>query len=184
MYGEHQLSERAVTLAAESNPNPCWYAIQTRSRHEKFVAFQLQQQGITTFLPLASEIRCWSDRRKLVQLPLFSGYLFVRVVASRETRVEILRTSGVVDIVGTRSEPIPIPDSQIESVQKLVSNNVPFLHHPFLRVGQRVRICGGCLDGIEGILLGHNGNRKVVVSVETIQRSLVIRVEGYRIESI
>ena len=182
MYGGHQLSEHGAPVSAGSNPY--WYAIQTRSRHEKFVDSQLRQQGIITFLPLASELRCWSDRRKLVQLPLFPGYLFVRVVASREARAQILRASGVVSMVGTRGEPISIPDSQIESIQKLVSNNVPFVHHPFLRVGQRVRIRGGCLDGIEGILVGHNGNRSLIVSVETIRRSLAIRVEGCQIESI
>src|SRR5919198_63927 len=100
MYGGHQLSEHGAPFLAGSSASPCWYAIQTRSRHEKFVDSQLRQQGIITFLPLASELRCWSDRRKLVQLPLFPGYLFVRVVASREARARILHTSGVVSMVG------------------------------------------------------------------------------------
>jgi transcription antitermination factor NusG len=163
---------------------PWWYAIQTRFRHEKLVACQLKLQGINTFLPLVSEVRRWSDRRKLVQLPLFSGYVFVRIVALVEARLQILRINGVVSMVGARGQGTPIPDRQIENIQKLLTNNTPFMDHPFLRIVQRVRIRGGCLDGVEGILLGCNGNRRLVVSVESIERSLALRIEGYEVESI
>ena len=162
----------------------CWYAIQTRSRHEKFVASQLKLQGITTFLPLVGEVHRWSDRRQLVQLPLFSGYVFVRVIASVEARAQILRTNGVVRVVGTRGQGFPIPDRQIEDLQKFLTNNIPIMDHPFLRIGKRVRIRGGCLDGVEGILLGRKGNRTLVVSVDAIERSLAIQLQGYNVESI
>jgi transcription antitermination factor NusG len=73
-----------------------WYAIQTRSRHEKMVACQLQNQSVVTFLPLVSQLRRWSDRQKLVEFPLFPGYAFVRVVCDPEERLRVLQTEGVV----------------------------------------------------------------------------------------
>lgn len=161
-----------------------WYAIHTRPRHEKFVVSQLRDRGITTFLPLVSQVRVWSDRRKLVQLPLFSGYVFVRVFLSGEARVRVLRTNGVVSFVGVRGEGIPIPDRQIEDIQVLLNNQIPSVCYPFLKLGQRVRIRGGCMDGVEGILVGRKGDRSLVVSVDLIQRSLAIRIDGYDVEMI
>ena len=161
-----------------------WYALRTRSRHEKMVADQLEQQGIENFLPLVKRTRQWSDRVKEVALPLFSGYTFVRVVLSSPDKLRVLQTHGVAGLVGIRGAGLPIPDSQIESLKTVVGNQVPFQEHPYLRVGQRVRIQGGALDGIEGILAAHKGDRTLVISVEPIQRSLSIRVEGYRVEPV
>lgn len=179
-----QVGEYEAPFPPRIIDEPCWYAIQTRSRHERFVASQLKLQGITTFLPLVGEVRRWSDRRKLVQFPLFSGYVFVRVIASVEARVQILRTNGVVRVVGTRGQGFPIPNRQIEDLQRFLTNNIPIMDHPLLRIGQRVRIRGGCLDGVEGILLGRKGNQTLVVSVDAIERSLAIRLQGYNVESI
>jgi transcription antitermination factor NusG len=174
----------AAPLSAAGMGEPRWYAIQTRSRHEKLAASQLTCRGIKTYLPLTREVHRWSDRNKMVELPLFAGYLFVRMAASVEARVNVLRTNGVVRLVGARGEGIPIPDNQIESIQKILTNNIPFVNHPFLRIGQRVRIRGGCMDGLEGILVGRNGNRSLVVCVDAIERSLLVRVEGYGVEGI
>lgn len=95
-----------------------------------------------------------------------------------------MRTNGVVSLVGNRGEAIPIPDNEIESIQKLLASHVPFVEYPFVRIGQRVRVRGGCMYGIEGILLGRNGNRSLVISVETIERSLVVQIQGYAVELI
>src|SRR5437879_5635660 len=94
----------------------CWYAIRTRSRHEKMVARQLHGQEIEAFLPLCNEVHRWSDRQKEVGLPLFPGYAFVRVIYSPEERVRVLRTFGVAGFVGTQGRGIPIPDRQIEDI--------------------------------------------------------------------
>ncbi len=160
-----------------------WYAIQTRSRHEKMVVRQLEDQGIITFLPVASRLQRWSDRQKMVQFPLFPGYAFVRITSSPEQRIRVLRTEGVVNFVGQHGQSIPIPEGQINDVKAIVSSNVPFSSHPFLKVGQRVRIRGGALDGVEGVLI-ENGVRNLVISVEAIQRSLCISIEGYNVELI
>jgi transcription antitermination factor NusG len=161
-----------------------WYAIRTRSRHEKVVERQLQGQTIEVFYPVATQIHQWSDRRKLVESPLFPGYVFVRIASSPEERARVLRTHGVVDIVGYQGQGISIPREQIDAVRALVDGKVAFTQHAFLKVGQRVRVRGGSLDGVEGILLAQNGNRNLVISVEPIERSLSIRIEGYQVEPV
>jgi transcription antitermination factor NusG len=161
-----------------------WYAIQTRSRHEKMVVQQLQNQGIVTFLPLSSQVREWSDRQKVVEFPLFPGYAFVRLVYGPEERLRVLRTEGVVNFVGTAGQGTAIPEKQIEHVQTLLASKVPFESHPFLKAGQRVRIRGGALNGTEGILVRQDVDRMLVISVELIQRSLSIRLQGYEVEAV
>jgi transcription antitermination factor NusG len=161
-----------------------WYAVHTRSQHEKFVVKQLKRRGIETFLPLISEVHRWSDRQKLVQLPLFSCYTFVHMQLLPERWYEVMQTSGVLGFVGARGEGIPIPESQIESLRGFLASEVPYTLCPFLQVGQRVRIRGGALDGIEGFLIARNGDRTLIVSVEPIQRSIAVRIDQYRVEAI
>ena len=161
-----------------------WYAIQSRSRHEKKVATQLQHKGVLAYLPLISETHRWSDRRKIVEQPLFPGYVFVRIDYSNEARIRVLRTLGVAGFVGSHGDGIPIPDKQIQDVQTLLASNAPFEPYPFLRLGRRVRIRGGCLEGIEGVLKAKNSDASVVVSVDLIQRSLAIRVCGFDLEPV
>ena len=96
----------------------------------------------------------------------------------------MLRVEGVIGFVGVRGEGTPILESEIENVRLLLSREVPFVSYPFLKIGQRVRIRGGSLDGVEGVIMGGQGNRKLVVSVELIQRSIAVTVEGYDIEAI
>ncbi len=163
-----------------------WYAVQTRSRHEKKVATQFEDKGITTFLPLITRMHRWSDRRKMVQLPLFPCYTFVRMVHSPETRLLVLRTPGVVRLLAVNGsgQGLPIPDKQIEDLRTVLACDVPCSVYPFLRVGQRVRIRGGCLDGIEGMLVDRNHDRSLVLSVEPILQSVALRIEGYEVEMI
>ncbi len=161
-----------------------WYAVQTRPRHEKKLATELAQKGICTFLPLVSDIRQWSDRRVRIDLPLFSCYLFVNIVATPESRVAVLQSYGALSFVGRGKEPIAVPETQIDHVRRLVASKVPFAAHPFLEIGQRVRIRGGVLDGIEGILERRKGRDQLILSVQTIQRSLSISVEGYDVEAV
>lgn len=163
---------------------PQWYAIRTRSRHEKVVSEQLELQGIENFLPLIKSTRKWTDRVKEVELPLFSGYTFVRMVSSSRERLRVLKTQGVAGFVGINNQGEPIPDSQIQDVRTLLTNDVPFREHPYLRVGQRVRIRGGSLDGVEGILSLQNEDQSLVISLEPIQRSLSIRIQGYAVEPV
>lgn len=163
---------------------PQWYAIRTRSRHEKMVDEQLQRQEIESFLPLVKRTRKWSDRTKEVELPLFTGYNFVRVALTSTDRLRVLQTHGVAGFVGVNGCGTAIPDNQIQDIRTLLASKVPFEEQPFLRVGQRVRIRGGSLDGVEGILSAQNEDRSLVISLEPIQRSLCVRIQGYAVEPV
>ncbi|MGZ4832079.1 MAG: transcription termination/antitermination protein NusG [Terriglobales bacterium] len=166
----------------DSLPMPSWYAVQTRSRHEKLVAQELGNRGLESYLPLVSEIHRWSDRRKAVDVPLFAGYTFVRMLATADAAFKVKRTNGVVAIVGTGAFGTPIEDAQIESIRILLAAKHPVVNYPFLKLGQRVRIRGGALEGVEGILAATRGENKLVISIELIQRSLAVTINNYDIE--
>lgn len=170
-------------LPATAGTTENWYAVQTYARHEKLVAQRLGERGITAFLPLATEVHAWSDRQKVVQLPLFSCYVFARIAPTNVDRLRVLRAGGVLSLVGKHGEGTPIPDYEIESVRTLMQEGLPWSSYPFLKIGQRVRVRSGALDGVEGVLVSRNGDRTLVISVDAIQRSLAIRVEGYEIEA-
>lgn len=172
-----------VCEGIQASPKPEWYAIRTRSRHEKIVSNQLDQRGIESFLPLVRRTHKWSDRVKEVELPLFAGYNFVRLVLSSADRLRVLQVHGVAGFVGIQGGGTPIPDSQIQDIRTVLASKVPFEESASLTVGQRVRIRGGSLDGVEGILTAHHGDQSLMISIEPIQRSLCIRVQGYSVES-
>jgi transcription antitermination factor NusG len=160
-----------------------WLAVQTKPRHEKKSAAELEEKDIEVFLPMYSAIHHWSDRKKEIQLPLFPNYLFVRITESRNERALVLRTNGVLSFVGTRGVGSYIPDGEIEAVQRVLTSRAPFTHYPFLNVGQKVRIRGGSLDGVSGILAAVNNDRSLIISVECVQRSIAIRIDGYGVEA-
>jgi transcription termination/antitermination protein NusG len=161
-----------------------WYAVNTRARHERVVAQRLLEQGVTTFLPLVSEVHRWSDRRKSVEVPLFGCYVFVKLPPTGEDRLRVLRIDGVFKFVGARGVGTPIAESQIDAVRTLIGQQIPWSTHPFLQIGQRVRVRGGALDGVEGILLSRNDDNTLVVSIDAIQRSLAVRIQGYDLEPV
>jgi transcription antitermination factor NusG len=161
----------------------CWYAVRTRPRHEKKVAAELQEKGITIYLPLLSQVRRWSDRRKIIQVPLFSCYAFVHSVLDLHLRLALYGISGALGFVGPNNEGISIPDAQIETIRTLMASNAPLTPYPWLKVGQRVRVRGGALDGVEGIL-ATQGDRRLVISVESIHAAFSINLEGYDVEPI
>jgi transcription antitermination factor NusG len=163
---------------------PRWYAIHTRSRHEKSVTAQLQRTGVTTFLPLVPQTHRWSDREKTVQCVLFDCYTFVCLESYSQEYFHIVQTPGVLGFVGIRGVGLPIPDKEIEDIRNLLANDIPCSPFPFLRTGRRVRIRGGCMDGLEGILAAKNSDQSLVVSIEMIQRSLEICIDGFDVEPV
>jgi transcription antitermination factor NusG len=158
--------------------------VQTRARHEKMVSQRLQERGVTAFLPVITEVRRWSDRKKVVEFPLFGCYVFAKIGGATVERLRVLRVDGVLNLVGSRGEGTPIPDEQINAIRTLLDEGVPLSSHPFLQIGQRVRVRNGALSGMEGVLLSQNDGRKLVISVDAIQRSLAVCVEGYEIEAV
>lgn len=161
-----------------------WLAVQTRARHEKVVAQQLCERGVTTFLPLVTAVHHWSDRQKTVDLPLFSCYVFVRIALRNDERMRVLRVHGVLNLVGAHGLGMPIPEAQIHAVRTLLEEQVPYSFFPFLKIGQRVRVRSGALNGVEGTLVSRSGARTLIISLDAIQRSLSVRLEGYDVEPV
>lgn len=161
-----------------------WYAVLTYARHEKVVARRLREKGVTTFLPTVTEIHRWSDRKKVVEVPLFGCYLFVKLAPTNEERQKVLQVDNVLGFAGSTRLGTPIPNNQIEAVRILVREKLPYRVHPFLKTGQRVRVCSGALDGLEGILVGRKGESTLVLSVDAMQRSLSLQIDGYDLESV
>lgn len=177
--------EETRTCAVAPQPETSlWFAVQTRPRHEKKVNMGLKEKGLRSFLPVRQERRKWSDRQKWIELPLFSQYVFVRLAEGTELRTRVLRMSGVVRFAGAGGRGTPIPDEQIENLQTISDHRVPCTPHEFLKVGERVRIRGGALNGIEGILASIKSDRSVVVSVDLIQKSIAIRIDGFEVERV
>jgi transcription antitermination factor NusG len=158
-----------------------WYVVQTRYRTERKVNLLLGSKGMESFFPTIHEVHRWSDRRKQISVPLFSGYTFVRCTLSKAERARVLRTAGVLRFVEFGGKAAPVPHTQIEDLQRLLENKVPCTLHAFLKIGRRVRIRGGCLDGLEGIL-EQSGQKKLVISIDCIERSIAVQIEGYELE--
>jgi transcription antitermination factor NusG len=160
-----------------------WFAIQTRPRWEKYVHDALAGKGYELFLPVYTSRRRWSDRIKELELPLFSGYLFCRLNLEAR-RLPVLTTPGVRQIVGIGKAPVSVPDSEIDAVRAVVASGLAVQPWPFLRLGHRVRIRGGSLDGVEGILLASRKRHRLVVSVELLQRSVAVDVDQASVEAV
>jgi transcription antitermination factor NusG len=175
-------SETQVLTVDPTPEDRSWYAVHTKSRHEKRVAAQLAEQSVCTFLPLLVQLNRWSDRKRKVEVPLFSCYAFVRIAQTPEDRLHILRTPGVLGFVGYDRRGTAIPQEQIESIQTALRENIPCSPHAYIETGKRVRIRGGSLDGVEGILERHGADQSLIVSVELLRRSVSIRVAGYDVE--
>lgn len=169
--------------AAVQEPSAQWFAVHVRSRHEKKVCEDLQQKGIASFLPTIRQVRRWSDRKKTIDFPLFSCYVFVQIEPLPVKRVAVLSSYGVLNFVGPNCG-TEIPPEQIESIRRLVLNDVHVTPEAYVRVGQRVRIRGGALDGVEGVLSGCGRDHKLIVSVDTIQRSISVALDGYEVEPV
>jgi transcription antitermination factor NusG len=161
-----------------------WYALHTRARHEKTVERRLRDQGMETFVPTTMEVHRWSDRKKKVEVPLFSCYVFIRCVLNSKDRTRVYQVDSVHGFVGSRGASLPIPDEEIESIQKVLTQTAPWRSYPFLKMGQRVRIRGGAMDGVEGVFLSENGDHSLIISVDAIQRSMAVRIDGYDVEPV
>lgn len=157
-----------------ANP-PRWLVAYTCARHERQVFRQLQDRRIETFLPTYTSVRRWKDRRKELELPLFPGYVFVRL--SIDDRLRVLQVPGVVRFVGFQGRPAPLEEAEIESLKHGIVNGVHAEPCPYLRTGQRVRVKHGPLAGAEGILIRKKDKFRVVLSIDLIQRSVSAEVE-------
>lgn len=161
-----------------------WYALHTRARHEKKVATQLRERGIISFAPTVRKLQQWSDRRQEVELPLFSSYVFVQVADWRDVYLPVLCLTSVLHWVRlNREQPSVLPDAEIDALRTITANRLPLFKHPYLRIGQRVRLRSGCLDGVQGVLVERKGSATLVVSIHLLQQSVAVSVDGYEVEA-
>jgi transcription antitermination factor NusG len=172
----------SMNLADDNYPTGSrWFAVWTRSRHEKMAASLLQTLEVPYFLPLKTEIRQWSDRMQPVKVPLFSGYLFVRMDLAKDSRLQVLKTPGIAGFVGNHIGPLPIPDQQIEDIRTVVTQQLECTVLP-LQEGDRVRVVRGPLSGVEGRLVRVNSRSRLLISVEMINKALAVNISRQDVE--
>jgi transcription antitermination factor NusG len=152
-----------------------WFALTVKPRHEKTASQNLRLRGLEEFLPLQRVRRSWSDRKQVVDFPLFPGYVFCRF--SYRERMQALNTPGVRSIVGFGATDIALNDSEIESIQTLLSSGLPVSPWPYLRAGETVVIEGGALSGVRGTVIREKNSWRVVVNVELLQRSVAVEID-------
>lgn len=173
--------QHEVNLLAEYL-EPRWYAAYTSANHEKRVALQLGQRSVEHFLPLYDSVRRWKDRRMKLQLPFFPGYVFVRL-ALRD-RLQVLQVPGVAKLVGFNGLPSALPDSEIEAIQVCLARKASLEPHPYVKVGRRVRVKAGPLEGLEGIVIRKRNRLRLIISLDLIHRSAAVEVEVADLEGI
>src|SRR5579884_1298680 len=167
------ISELSEPPAAKM-PRGEWYAAYTCSRHEKRIAQQLEQRGIEHFLPLYRSVRRWKDRKKELELVLFPGYVFVHI--DHINRLQVLQLPGVVRFVSFNGQPAALPGNDIEALRNGLSHNIVAEHHPFLNVGNRVKVIYGPLSGAQGILVRYKSDSRLVISIDAIMRSVAVEI--------
>ena len=178
---EQEISvDNSGILGASADNLPRWFAVYTTPRHEKHISEILTERQIETFLPLYQTNRQWQKSRPVVlDLPLFPTYVFVRI--ARQSRVAILGTPGVLSIVGSSKEAWPLPDFEIDALRSGLRER-KIEPHPYLVVGERVRIMAGVMAGVEGVLVRKKNDLRVVLSLDTIMRSVAVEVNAGDIE--
>lgn len=153
-----------------------WCAVYTRHQHEKSICEMLEAKGFEVFLPLYESTRRWKDRRKVLSLPLFPCYVFVR--GAHERRLPVLTTPGVHMIISRGERVATVPEEEIEAIRRIVLGQLSVEPHPFLRCGERVRVVRGSLEGVEGVLTRKKNMYRLVLSVEMLAQSVSVEIDA------
>jgi transcription antitermination factor NusG len=172
-------TEISEFAAAEANP---WWALYTRHQHEKLVADTLQVKGYEVLLPTYDSLRRWKDRRKLISLPLFPGYVFVR--GCRERRLGIVSTPGVFMVLSRGDAAAEIPEEEILAIRRTLEAKFAVEPHPFLNCGDRVRVIRGALEGLEGILVRKKNIFRLVLSVDMLAQSVAVEINASDVQPV
>src|SRR3984885_5749571 len=167
-------------IDSTSGPDSHWWALYTRHQHEKVVADMLSATGFEVFLPLYDSIRRWKDRQKLLSLPPFPCYVFVRGGLHR--RLQVVTTPGVHMILFCGESVAIIPDAEIDAIRKAVEGPFRIEPHPFLKCGEQVRVTRGSLEGVEGILVRKKNLYRLVLSVEMMAQSVAVEIDASDVE--
>jgi transcription antitermination factor NusG len=167
---------------SQAAPASAWYAIYTRHKHEKTVAQILTSKGLEIFLPLYATAHRWKDRTKLLSLPLFPCYVFLK--GGLDRRLDIVTTPGFYALVSTAGQPATISPDEIEAVRRVVESGARVDPHPFLKCGERVRVKCGPLTGVEGTLVRKRNLYRLVVSVEMLGKAVAVEVDALLVERV
>jgi transcription antitermination factor NusG len=167
---------------ATSCDDSAWWALYTRHQHEKTVADMLTAKGFEVFLPLYESVRRWKDRKKMLSLPLFPCYVFVRGGLNR--RLQVVTTPGVHMILTHGESFAVIPEAEIEAIRRTIEGSYRVEPHPFLKVGERVRVIRGSLEGVEGVLLRKKNLCRLVLSVAMIAQSVAVEIDAADVEPV
>lgn len=170
------------TTGIETEVSTGWWALYTRHQHEKTVADMLGVKGLEVFVPLYESIRRWKDRSKMLALPLFPCYVFVRAEVGR--RVQVVSTPGVHMILSHGERTALVPEEEIEAIRRTVEGSFRVEPHPFLKCGERVRVTRGSLEGVEGILVRKKSLYRLVLSVNMLAQSVAVEIDAADVEPV
>jgi transcription antitermination factor NusG len=164
-------------VSSETQPAEAqWYAIWTRSRHEKAVRDQLERKSIEVFLPTIAKWSRWKDRKKKIEWPLFPGYCFARFDAAN--RLPVLTCDGVVQIVGNDGMPSSIPAAEVEGIRQLVESELSYDPCPLVKEGEMVKVVSGPLKGVVGRLIRKGAHARLMLSVDLIGQAVSVEVDA------
>lgn len=174
-----QITTRPST-DSQLNVDSAWWALYTRHQHEKVVADMLMAKGLEVFLPLYESVRRWKDRSKVLSLPLFPCYVFVRGGLNR--RLQVVTTPGVHMILNHGENVATIPEEEIQAIRLTVEGHFRVEPYPFLKCGERVRVTRGTLEGVEGVLVRKKNMYRLVLSVEMLAQSVAVEIDSADVE--
>lgn len=177
-------SETVNVATNEEVPGTAWFAIQTVYKHEFRALRDLAAKGFTAYLPLLRETRRWTDRTKVIELPAFSGYLFLRHDSSLQSRSLVLNTFGVYRMLPDNHRPAAIADIEIESLRRALNSNIPCTKCELPPVGTMVRVKSGVLAGVQGQIVRISHRFRLVILVSSISQAISVEVDGNDVETI
>jgi len=163
---------------------PAWYVAHTRSRFEQVVFDGFGRKSLETFLPKITVMSKRRDRRKRIRVPLFPGYIFVRSDLHPNERIEIVKTVGVVRLVGNKDGPIPVPDEAIDSLRIMVAVDDPVKTGTRFKKGDRVMVIEGPFAGVIGVFVRYRGFQRVVVAIEALGQYAAVNVAEEQVEKL
>jgi len=176
------VSGSVVDPASGAGREAGWWALYTRHQHEKVVAEMLEVKGLEVFLPLYESIRRWKDRNKTLSLPLFPCYVFVRATPGR--RLQVVSTPGVHMVLSHGEHLATVPEAEIEAIRRTLEGSLRVEPHPFLKVGERVRVTRGTLEGVEGILVRKKSLFRLILSVNMLAQSVAVEIDAADVEPV
>jgi transcription antitermination factor NusG len=164
----------------DRNTGETWHALYTRHQHEKTVHQILTTKGFETLLPLYQTARRWKDRTKVLSLPLFPCYVFLK--GGLERRVDIMTTPGIHALVSSAGQPVAISPNEIDAIRRAVESGLHVEPHPLLNCGEWVRVKAGPLAGVQGILVRKKNLYRLVLSVPILGKAAAVEVDAFLVE--